>query len=220
MTAPTVQPGEPAPDFDLPMVASDGRVTLADYRGRTHLFLVLLRSFECPFCRRQLAALKHTMRALEARGVETLAVTTTGLKASRLYTRYRAPEVPLAADPKLGIHKSYGVPIYRFVDDGPTQWPLTVSESEFINVTLNPGPDVPVAMTLLDVGLRMDEEDGFTPVETDEQGPPDDLSPLVSYSLIDRAGIVRWVEVIAYDDPADYASHPSTAEIVAAADAL
>jgi len=160
------------------------------------------------------------MRALEARGVEMLAVTTTGLEASRLYTRYRAPEVPLASDPTLGIHRSYGVPIYRIVDDEPMQCPLTVKESEFIKVTLKPGPDVPVAMTLLDAGLGMDEEDGFTPVETDEQGPPDDLSPLVSYFLIDREGMVRWVEVIAYDDPADYASHPGTAEIVAAADAL
>lgn len=220
MTAPTVQPGEPAPEFDLALVASDARVTLADYRGRSHLFLVLLRSFECPFCRRQLAALKHTARALQQRGVEMLAVTTTGLKASRLYTRYRAPEVPLASDPTLGIHRAFGVPIYRISDDEPAQWPLTMSESEIIAVTLKPGPDVPVAMTLLDAGLRMDEEDGFVPVETDEQGPPDDLSPLVSYFLIDREGIVRWVEVIAYDDPADYARHPGTADILAAADAL
>jgi hypothetical protein len=149
-----------------------------------------------------------------------LAVTTTGLEASRLYTRYRAPEVPLASDPTLAIHRAYGVPIYRISDEAPSQWPLTMSESEIINVTLNTGPDVPVAVTLLDAGLRMDEEDGFTPVETDDQGPPDDLSPLVSYFLIDREGIVRWVEVIAYDDPADYASHPSSADILSAADAL
>ncbi len=103
MTAPTVQPGEPAPEFDLPLVVSDERATLADYRGRAHLFLVLLRSFECPFCRRQLAALKHTATALQDLGVETLAVTTTALEASRRYTRYRPPGLPLASDASLGI---------------------------------------------------------------------------------------------------------------------
>ncbi len=118
------------------------------------------------------------------------------------------------------FHRAYRVPIYRIDNDAPMQWPVTVSDSEIIQVTLNTGPDVPVPMSLLDAGLRLDAEDEFVVIETDEEGPPDDLSPLVSYFLINRDGIVRWVEVNAYDDPAEYAQHPGTADILAAAETL
>jgi peroxiredoxin len=38
-----VQPGEAAPDFEVPAVHREGTVSLADYRGRTPLFLALFR---------------------------------------------------------------------------------------------------------------------------------------------------------------------------------
>src|SRR5690606_28673642 len=38
---PTIAPGDVAPDFELPRVDSPGTVSLADYRGRTPLFLAL-----------------------------------------------------------------------------------------------------------------------------------------------------------------------------------
>ncbi|MEK6666453.1 MAG: hypothetical protein AABZ20_08530 [candidate division NC10 bacterium] len=41
---PPLRPGEPAPDFKLPTVPDEGFVSLADYRGRSPLLLVLLRS--------------------------------------------------------------------------------------------------------------------------------------------------------------------------------
>ncbi len=41
---PPVQPGERAPDFTLPTVPDEGFVSLADYRGRSPLLLVLFRS--------------------------------------------------------------------------------------------------------------------------------------------------------------------------------
>ena len=49
----TVQPGQEAPDFSLPLVSEDGQVALDDYRGRSPLVLALLRSLWCPFCRRR-----------------------------------------------------------------------------------------------------------------------------------------------------------------------
>ena len=42
-TQPTVQPGARAPDFTLPALHREGTVSLADYRGRSPLLLVLLR---------------------------------------------------------------------------------------------------------------------------------------------------------------------------------
>ena len=41
---PPLRPGEPAPDFTLPTIPEDGAVSLADYRGRSPLLLVLLRT--------------------------------------------------------------------------------------------------------------------------------------------------------------------------------
>jgi peroxiredoxin len=38
-----VQPGEAAPDFEVPAVHREGTVSLADYRGRTPVFLALFR---------------------------------------------------------------------------------------------------------------------------------------------------------------------------------
>ena len=39
-----LEPGDPAPDFTLPTVPDEGFVSLADYRGRSSLLLVLLRT--------------------------------------------------------------------------------------------------------------------------------------------------------------------------------
>ena len=215
-----VQPGEPAPPFDLPLVSSEGRATLADYRGRAPLFLVLLRSFECPFCRRQLAALKRTADNLSTFGIETLAVTTTAVKAARRYTKYRPVGLPLASDPALAIHRAYGVPIYRYSSDQPTRWPAVVNLADLATLKLNPTDELPEPLPLMEASKLLDERDGFEIVETDEQGPPDDVSPLVTYFLIDGAGTVRWLFVVALDDPADYARHPSNEDLVEAARAL
>ena len=215
-----VRPGEAAPNFELPMVASDATMTLDDYRSKAPLLLVLLRSFECPFCRRQLAALKATADALRALGIETLAVTTTAVKAARLYAKYRPPGLPLASDPKLGVHRAFGVPIYRFATDEPTRWPAVVNVEELMKVRLKPTEECPDGQLLEEPGDAIDETDGFEIVETDEAGPPDDVSPLVSYFVIDRDGIVRWRFVDALDDPSDYGSHPSHQQLLDATAAL
>jgi peroxiredoxin len=212
--------GEAAPNFELPLVASDATVTLGDYRSKAPLLLVLLRSFECPFCRRQLAALKATADALRALGIETLAVTTTAVKAARLYAKYRPPGLPLASDPKLGVHRAFGVPIYRFSTDEPTRWPTVVNVEEMMKTRLKPTDEFPDGRPLLEAGDAMDEADGFEIIETDEAGPPDDVSPLVSYFFIDRDGIVRWRFVDALDDPSDYGSHPSHQQLLDVAAAL
>jgi len=212
-----IQPGDPAPDFDLVLVSPEGRARRADYLGRAPLLLVLLRSFECPFCRRNLAALKGTAGALLALGVETLAVTTTTVKAARLYTRYRPPGLPLASDPALAIHRAYGVPIYRIAPDRPTRWPDTVNPADLGTIELNPSDEITRRMPRKEAAELLNQIDGFETLETDEQGPYDDLSPLISYFLIDRQGTVRWNHVVALDDPADYAQHPSNEELLAAA---
>lgn len=217
---PTVAIGEPAPEFDLALVVGDGRARLANYHGRAPFLLVLLRSFECPFCRRNLAVLKGSADQLSERGVETLAVTTTGVKAARLYAKYRPPGLLLASDPTLGIHRAYGVPIYRYTSDGPTEWPRTVNLADLEKLVLKASDVLPEPTLTFEAVTRLNAEDDYEKIEADETGPPDDVSPLISYFLIDRNGIVRWARVIAFDDPADYAQHPSADALLAAVDTL
>src|SRR5438552_10157824 len=105
-----LQPGDPAPDFMLPAVQTDTIVSLLDYRGRSPLFLALFRGLYCPFCRRAIAHMAGSAEKLKPLGFESLAVVATDLENARLYYRFRPMRVPLAVDPSLSTHRSYGVP--------------------------------------------------------------------------------------------------------------
>src|SRR5207244_11147385 len=109
-TRPPVEPGEAAPDFTLPAVDRNATVSLADYRGRSPVFLALLVGLWCPFCRRQLVQLGATEGKLKALGVESLAVVATPPENARLYFKFRPTRMRLASDPELSTHRAYGVP--------------------------------------------------------------------------------------------------------------
>ncbi|WP_307959458.1 peroxiredoxin family protein [Sinorhizobium medicae] len=111
-----VTPGEPAPDFVLPAVDGSGTISLADYRGRTPLFLALFIGLWCPFCRRAIAQIAASESALKSAGVETLGVVATAPDNAQLYFRFRPTRLRLAADPELSTirrpktHTDAGVP--------------------------------------------------------------------------------------------------------------
>src|SRR6478735_3988875 len=107
---PAISPGEPAPDFTLPAVDGSGTVSLADYRGKTPLFLALFVGLWCPFCRRAIAQVGTTEQALKASGVETLGVVATPPENARLYFKFRPTRFRLAADPELTTHRAFGLP--------------------------------------------------------------------------------------------------------------
>ena len=107
---PPVVPGEPAPDFALPAVDGTATVSLADYRGRSPVFLSLLIGLWCPFCRRHIAQMGTIENKLKAAGVDTLGVVATPPENARLYFKFRPTRLRLAADPELTTHRAYGVP--------------------------------------------------------------------------------------------------------------
>ena len=100
-TRPPVAPGERAPDFTLPAVDRPETVSLADYRGRSPLFLALFIGLWCPFCRRSIAQMGPMEPRLKAAGVETLGVVATTPDNARLYFKFRPTKLRLAADPEL-----------------------------------------------------------------------------------------------------------------------
>ena len=106
----TLSPGEPAPDFALPAIDGSGTVSLADYRGRSSLFLALFVGLWCPFCRRAIAQVGTTEPALKASGVDTLGIVATPPENARLYFKFRPSRLRLAADPELITHRAFGVP--------------------------------------------------------------------------------------------------------------
>jgi peroxiredoxin len=107
---PPLRPGEAAPDFVLPAVNHEGSVALSDYRGRSPVLLAMMRGLYCAFCRRHIAQLGTTRQKLQALGVEALAIVPMQPERLRLYYRFRPVSVPVAADPEMTTHRTYGVP--------------------------------------------------------------------------------------------------------------
>src|SRR5262249_61319819 len=105
-----VAPGEPAPEFTLAAVDRADTVSLADYRGRSPLFLALLIGLWCPFCRRAIAQMGPIESQLKTLGVETLGVVATTPENARLYFKYRATRLRLTARPAPSTPGAHALP--------------------------------------------------------------------------------------------------------------
>ena len=209
---PTVSPGEPAPDFALPAVDGSGTVSLADYRGRTPLFLALFVGLWCPFCRRAIAQVGTTQQALKAAGVETLGIVATPPENARLYFKFRPTHVRLAADPELTTHRAYGVP-------KPTPTPEFMKAVEATRI--NPDGLFPEPLPIPEASAAVAKLDGYVENETDHADLERQWPQLKGQFLIDRDGIVRWVNIeCATEGPAGIGKFPSGDEILTAARTL
>ncbi len=183
---PTVQLGEPAPDFTLPAVDREGTVSLADYRGKSPLVLAVFRGLWCPFCRRAIAQFGLARDRLQALGVETLGVVATSPENARLYFRYRPTRVPLAADPELVTHRAYGIP----------KPPVTPELMQALqSVRGNPTGELPGPLPLAEASQALDRLHGFERTETDRRDADRQFPQLEGQFLVDREGILRWVNI-------------------------
>jgi peroxiredoxin len=216
-----VEPGEAAPDFDLPAVNREGRITLADYRGKRPLLLGLYRGLHCPFCRRHLAQFALLQARLQPLGVDTVAVVNTEVERARLYFTYRPTPVAIAADPERTTHAAYRVPMP--VPGPPTpmsQWPFRTSMEEMTSVRINPTGELAEPATPLESNDILNAREGFEPTEADTRIRARYPTQLVGHFLIDRQGVVRWSFLEARRAPDDIGKLPTHDEIVAAARAL
>ena len=207
-----VAPGEAAPNFTLPAVDRNENVSLADYRGRSPVFLALLVGLWCPFCRRQLAQLGTIEGKLKALGVESLAVVATPPDNARLYFKFRPTRVRLASDPELSTHRAYGIP-------RPTPSPELM---EALSTTkINPDGVLTQPMPIIDAATAVGRLDGYTETKTDQADMERQWPQLKGQFLIDRAGIVRWANIeCAGEGLAGLGKFPPEESILGAARAL
>ena len=83
-----LKPGDLAPDFELQSGEAEGTVSLAEYRRRGAVLLLMLRGLYCPFCRRGIGLLRPTCEALRKAGVPLLGVVIASPERARQYFRH------------------------------------------------------------------------------------------------------------------------------------
>lgn len=209
---PTLQPGQPAPDFTLPAIHQEGSVSLADYRGRAPLLLALFRGLYCPFCRRAIAQLGTIHGKLLAQGVETLAVVASQADRARLYFRYRPTRLPLAADPGMSLLRAFRVP-------KPEATPELMEGMKAVKTDMK--GELPEPMPFLDAVNALDEKDRFEFTPTDNEEMEQQFPQMVGQFLLDREGIIRWINIEgARKGIAGVGDFPSDEEFLAAAKAV
>ena len=204
-----LRPGEPAPDFTLPAVHREGTVSLADYRGRSSVLLAFFRGLYCPFCRRQIAKLGLSRDKLLALGVESLAVVASNLDRTRLYFRYRPTRVPLAVDPDLVTHRTFGI----------SKFPVTLEVREALQtVRTDAMGELPQALLVAEAANALNERDRFEHTESDMREEKQQGFLDVGQFLVDRDGIVRWANLeLTSGGLTALGTFPSEAELLAVA---
>lgn len=204
--------GEPAPGFELPAVDGSGTIALADYHGRSPLFLALFIGLWCPFCRRAIAQMGNAAQALKAKGVETLGVVATPVENAQLYFKFRPTRLRLAADPGLTTHRAYGLP-------KPTPTPELLQAIE--QTQINPNGILPKPLPIPEAAAAVGRLDGYTENEIDMADMERQWPQLKGQFLIDRNCIVRWTHVeCAEEGLAGIGKFPTSEEILEASRAV
>ena len=208
----SLQPGDPAPDFTLPSVDSEGTVSLDAFRGKSPVLLAFERGFWCAFCRRHVARLSAIRTQLQVLGVETLAIMATEPERARLYLQYHPVRLSMAADPSLESHRAYGL-------HSVPMTPLNVLK--MFTTRVNPTGELPKPVPLMKIAGTLDRLDHFEQTEVDRGDAQRQRTQLVGQFLVDRQGIVRWSNIEgAREGMAGMGKLPSEEEFLAAARVL
>jgi peroxiredoxin len=206
-----VQPGDPAPDFDLPLASGSGSVLLAQYRGKSPVYLALFRGLYCSFCRRQIVMLGSIAPKLEAAGVRTVGVVATDPERARFYFRFRPPGMVMGADPELVTHRAYGLPNLAFTRElFGTVGMAAARELRRLNIEQPVDPLTAFAKL-----------DGYELSQLDQADLKGHQMQLAGQFLIDRDGIVRCTYIeCEREGPPGFGDMPTEAEILAGVQAL
>jgi peroxiredoxin len=202
-----MQPGEPAPEFDLPAASRSGSVSLAQYRGHSPLYLALFRGLYCSFCRRHVVQLGSLAQKLQEIGVQTAAVIATDPERARFYFRFRPSRMPVGADPDLTTHRAYGLPNFAITPEA-YQVAEAAAARELRRLHQDVSNDPLTALKRLD---------GYEPTEGDNADFQRHQAQLTGQFLIDPAGIVRYSHIEGARGPEGFGEMASEEEALAAA---
>ena len=186
-----IQRGDLAPNFTVPAVDRDGVVSLGDYRGKIAVLIGLFRGMYCPLCRRKIAQMGSLRNKLLNLGVDALAIVGSRLDHARLYFRSHPARVPLGADPEMTVLRAFSVP----------KPPVTPQLLETFRSTLvDPFDDLAEPVPITEIAMTLNRLDGYEMNETDlqelgQQWRWDLTTQLMARFLIDREGIIRWVDI-------------------------
>ena len=103
-----IEPGTPAPDFDLP--DQDGKkVSLSDFRGRTVVLVFYPADFS-PVCTDQLNVYQEVLGELEQAGATMVGISVDGAYCHKAFREHLGVSIPLLADfhPKGDVARRYG----------------------------------------------------------------------------------------------------------------
>jgi peroxiredoxin len=103
-----IEPGTPAPDFELP--DQDGRkVSLSDFRGRTVVLVFYPADFS-PVCTDQLNVYQEVLGELEQAGATMVGISVDGAYCHKAFREHLGLSIPLLADfhPKGDVARRYG----------------------------------------------------------------------------------------------------------------
>jgi peroxiredoxin len=215
-----VKIGDAAPTFSLPAVDHDGTVSPEDYLGKTGLLLGMIRGIYCSYCRRTMVQLSDNAPELRAIGVETLVVVTTPVERARVYAEFYPQSLPLVSDPEMTVHQAYGLPMPELTDTA-TDWPVTVNPNDISDVVpVYTRGEISEPMPLGEVVKLFDVKDGFQPNEEDDKELEATWNQLSGLVLVDKTGIVRWLDIEAPGGFADWGHIANNREILAAAQGL
>ncbi len=211
--------GERAPSFAVNAIEGEAPIRLEDYVGRAPLFLNLMRGLHCPFCRRALTRLTQTDKELKELGMETLIVVMTPRERAQMYFRYRPTPLRVGSDPEVGIYRSYRVPEVA-ITENEDDWPRKLS----MVALMAPHPDhtgeIGEAKPLIEMAHGLNDKDGYE--ETPEEKTVHEAHPamLDGRFMIDRDGVLRWIDLEAPDGISGFGELPNQEQILAAARAM
>jgi peroxiredoxin len=206
-----VQPGDPAPEFTLPAASGSGSVSLAQYRGKSPVYLALFRGLYCSFCRRHVVHLGSIAQKLQAIGVHTLGVIATDPERARFYFKFRPPKMPMGADPDLTTHQAYGLPSFPLTPDA-----FGVANAAAAREFRRSNQEVPAEP--LQAFMKLD---GYEVTSDDNADFNRHQAQLIGSFLVDRDGIVRYAYVeCAQGGLAAFGEMPSAEEVLASAQTL
>ncbi|MFQ5807141.1 MAG: hypothetical protein ACE5I3_11900 [Phycisphaerae bacterium] len=153
-----------------------------------------------------------TVEKLQEVGVQTLAVVATKAERARLYFRFRPARCLVGADPDLRTHRAYGVP--------QAEWTPEIHQAAQANYG-HLASELQLPVPEAEAWHAVDRVDGFEPTETDGAEMQRHQVQFVGQFLVDRDGLVRWVNIeCAQGGLSGLDKFPSDEELLAAARAL